>query len=89
MKGAVNADHMFLADTLGRISTISLNWHQSELYHLRMFLHCKAGATSLEDIRTIGDEVCDSFQAACVKLGLVEDDTKLSHGGGSKNQIGT
>ena len=66
-----------LSDTIGRIPIINLNAHQSELYFLRMLLHHKAGATSFEDLRTIDGVIQPTFQAACLKLGLLEDDNEI------------
>ena len=73
-RGTRNADNRIVATTLGRIPTISLSRHQSELYYLRMLLHLQTGATSFEEIRTIEGEQCEDNQSACVKLGLLDDD---------------
>lgn len=62
---------------IGRIPIISLNAHQSELFYLRMLLHNKAGATSFDDLKTVDGEVSGSFQEACVKMGLLENDNEL------------
>ncbi len=44
-----------------------------ELFHLRMLLVHKP-ASSYEDLRTVDGELCETFQAACIKLGLLLDD---------------
>eukprot|EP00095_Tigriopus_kingsejongensis_P008014 maker-scaffold1844_size26589-snap-gene-0.4 protein:Tk08014 transcript:maker-scaffold1844_size26589-snap-gene-0.4-mRNA-1 annotation:"hypothetical protein Y032_1114g3627" len=76
-RGHVDADDgNFTSGTLGRIPTISLSPKQSELYYLRMLLHNVAGAQSYEDLRTVDAELCPTFQAACNKLGLLEDDNE-------------
>ncbi|XP_072025234.1 ATP-dependent DNA helicase pif1-like [Amphiura filiformis] len=62
---------------IGRIPVISLNAHQSELYFLRMLLHHQPGATSFADLKTVEDKEHATFQAACLKLGLLEDDTEI------------
>lgn len=69
-------DGQVVGDTLGRIPTVSLSPHQSELYHLRMLLHNKAGAASYADLRTIDDHICPTFQDACRCMGLLEDDSE-------------
>jgi hypothetical protein len=64
-------------DKIGRIPTITLSPHQSELFYLRMLLFNRSGATSFEDLRTIEDAVCPTFQEACRLLGLLDDDTEI------------
>ncbi|XP_074649050.1 uncharacterized protein LOC141904363 [Tubulanus polymorphus] len=76
-RGTVNANGEITTDVLGRIPTISLSAHQTELYFLRMLLHHRAGATSYEDLRTINGELCPTFQDACMKLGLITDDGEI------------
>ena len=51
--------------------------HTMETYSLRLILHHKAGATSYEDLRTVDGEILPSFQAAAVKMGLLDDDREL------------
>lgn len=45
-----------------------------ERFYLRLLLTSVPGPTSLEDIRTAAGTVYPTFQAACVALGLLEDD---------------
>lgn len=63
-------------DCIGRIPTVSLSPHQAELYHLRMLLHHKAGATSYDDLKTINGVQCATFQEACKELGLLDSDNE-------------
>ena len=56
---------------------ITLNSHQSELFYLRLLLHNKLGATSFDDLKTVNGELCASFQEACIKMGLLENDNEL------------
>ena len=48
-----------------------------EIRYLRMLLHNKPGAVSYEDLRTVDNSVCATFQEACQCLGLLEDDTEI------------
>ncbi|XP_064631618.1 uncharacterized protein LOC135489918 [Lineus longissimus] len=75
---SLDQHHQFVADTIGRIPTIALTPHQSELYYLRMLLHHKPGPCSYEDIRTIDDTLCPTFQDTCNKLGLISDDNEIN-----------
>ena len=64
------------SDTIGRVH--SVNPIAGDVFYLRLLLHndhCK-GKTSFEDLRTVNGEVCDSFQEACTKLGLLQDDNE-------------
>ena len=74
---AANATGDGLSDMIGRIPIISLSPHQSELYHLRMLLYHKPGATSFKHLKTIEGEEQPTFQAACNKLGLLDDDSEI------------
>lgn len=68
----------YLSDTVGRIPIITLNAHQAELYFLRLLLYHKAGATSFENLRMIDGELQPTFQAACQKIGLLDDDREIN-----------
>ena len=65
------------SNMVGRIPVIGLNVHQKELFFLRMLLYNVSGPTSYEDLRIVNGEVCHSFQEACIKLGLFEDDSEI------------
>ncbi|XP_064638336.1 uncharacterized protein LOC135494349 [Lineus longissimus] len=71
-----NTQH-FQTDNVGRIPTISLSPHQSELYHLRTLLHHKAGAQTYEEMRTVNAVECGTFQEACLQLGLITEDKEI------------
>ena len=66
-----------MSDTIGRIPIIALNANQSEIYFLRMLLYHRPGATSYADLRTVEGKQCPDFQSACLKLGLLQDDTEI------------
>ena len=59
--------------SLGRMYTV----HPSnrECYFLRILLHHKRGPKSFDDLKTIEGEVCQTFQEACIRLGLLHDDS--------------
>ncbi|XP_036147162.1 uncharacterized protein LOC118647075 [Monomorium pharaonis] len=57
---------------VGRMYSVSPT--QTELYHLRLLLLTVKGATSFENLRTVHGEICQSFSAACLALGLIEND---------------
>ena len=63
---------------IGRVHTV--NPLAGDVFYLRLLLHhnhCK-GKTSFDDLKTIGDEVHDSYQAVCRELGLLSDDQEWS-----------
>ncbi|XP_071057338.1 uncharacterized protein [Onthophagus taurus] len=43
-----------------------------EKFYLRMLLAHVAGATSFEALRTVNETVCETFQEACRRMGLLE-----------------
>ncbi|KYN16225.1 DNA repair and recombination protein pif1, mitochondrial [Trachymyrmex cornetzi] len=57
---------------IGRMYSVSPT--QTELFHLRLLLLTVKGAISFNDLRTVNGEVYQSFSAACLALGLIEDD---------------
>lgn len=57
---------------LGRVYTVHPN--NAECYYLRLLLHNVKGPTSFEYLRTIQNEECSTFQEACLRLGLLEDE---------------
>jgi len=57
---------------IGRMYSISLI--QTELFHLRLLLLTVKGATNLDDLKIVNGEVYQSFSAACLASGLIEDD---------------
>ncbi len=66
-----------MADTIGRIPVINLSAAQSEKYFLRMLLYHQAGAKSYADLRTVNGVEEPTFQAACLKLGILDDESEI------------
>ena len=66
-----------VGEAIGRIPTVTLCSKQIETYALRLLLHHVKGPQSYEDLRTVNGELLGSFQEACQKLGLMEDDTEV------------
>ena len=54
----------------------SVSPKEGERYYLRLLLHNVPGATSFEHLRTVGNNVCDTFKDACSLLGLLEEDVE-------------
>ena len=63
-------------DTVGRLYSAKPN---CERYFVRLLLNTVKGAASFEELRTVDDEVCETFQEACYKHGLLEDDREWDH----------
>ncbi len=74
---AKKKDGPTMSDTIGRIPIISLSASQSEKYFLRMLFYHRSGATSYADLRTVNGVELPTFQAACLKLGILDDDTEI------------
>ena len=76
-----DTDNDAKSDCIGRIPVVSLNCHNKELYYLRILLYNVPGPKSYDDLKTvnINDEkvMCKTFQDACIKLGLVEDNKEI------------
>ncbi len=81
-RGLADETSDFTSNAIGRINRISFNAHQSELYYLRVLLHHKKGPTCYKDLKTVdidGKEVVsDTFQEACLMLGLIDDDREIN-----------
>ena len=60
--------------TIGRVFTVHPN--QGETFYLRLLLHHKPGATSFENLRTVGETTCTTFKEACIQLNLLQDDNE-------------
>ncbi|XP_071719195.1 uncharacterized protein [Rutidosis leptorrhynchoides] len=58
--------------TVGRINFVPPK--AGETYYLRILLNKVKGPTCYEDIRTVNNQVHDTFKEACYALGLLEDD---------------
>ncbi|XP_071643019.1 uncharacterized protein [Temnothorax longispinosus] len=57
---------------IGRMYSVSPS--QIELFHLRILLLHVRGATSFQELKTVDNEIHQTFTAACLALGLIEDD---------------
>jgi len=57
---------------IGRMYSVSPS--QIELFNLRILLLHVRGATSFEELKTVNNEIHHTFTAACLALGLIEDD---------------
>ncbi|XP_076038426.1 uncharacterized protein LOC143023700 [Oratosquilla oratoria] len=49
----------------------------AEKFHLRILLLHVPGATSFDDLKTVGGEQLPTFKDACIRLQLLEDDNEL------------
>ena len=65
------------SNIVSRIPTIPLNIHTKEKFFLRMLLHTVKGPKSYDDLKTVDGVVCETFQKACILLGLFEDDSQI------------
>ena len=63
--------------TIGRIPVVALTSRNKELYFMRMLLYNVKGPQSFEDLKTVENEVCETYQAACIKVGLFEGDDEI------------
>jgi len=57
---------------IGRMYSVSPS--QIELFNLRILLLHVRGATSFEELKIVNNEIHHTFTAACLALGLIEDD---------------
>ena len=55
------------SDTIGRIPVVAFTRKIQESYFLRLLLHHVKGLKSYQDLKTVDGEICDTFQAACIK----------------------
>lgn len=60
------------SDALGRVYTVHPS--NAECFYLRMLLHVVRGPASFAELKTIEEEVCETYREACLKRGLLEDD---------------
>ncbi|XP_028757289.1 uncharacterized protein LOC114716449 [Neltuma alba] len=63
---------------VGRINHVSAS--VGELYYLRILLTKVKGPSSFEDIRTVDGVIHPTFRAACLALGLLDDDAEYISG---------
>ena len=66
-------------NNLGRIPCVPFNVKTIELYCLRILLHHVPGACGYDELKTVNGNILPSFQAACVELGLLDDETEINH----------
>ena len=64
-------------DCIGRMYTVSPS--QVELFHLRILLLRVKGATSFEHLRTVDNEIKETFTSACLALGFIENDEEWTN----------
>ncbi|XP_054720603.1 uncharacterized protein LOC129230227 [Uloborus diversus] len=62
---------------LGRVYTIHPN--NVECYHLRLLLHHVRGPTSFSYLKTVSNVEYPTFKAACMAMGLLEDDKQWQY----------
>ena len=63
------------SNAIGRIYTVSPR--SGECYFLRLLLNEVVGPTSFQALRTVNNEICQTYREACFKLGLLENDQHL------------
>ena len=66
-----------IGEAIGRVPTVSLCSKQMETYSLRILLHHVIGPTCFADLRTVNGVLMSTYQEACQKLGLMEDDHEV------------
>ena len=66
-----------IGNAIGRIPTVSLCSKQMETYALRVLLHHVRGPTCFDNLKMVDGVIMETFQEACQKLGLLEDDTEV------------
>ncbi|XP_014784030.1 uncharacterized protein LOC106879105 [Octopus bimaculoides] len=59
---------------LGRIYTVHPS--QQECFYLRLLLHDVRGPKSFQHLKTVNGEICSTFREACLRYGLLENDSK-------------
>ena len=55
------------------------NLFNGERYYLRLLLTVVRGPQSFEALRTINGDLYPTFKAACIALGLLEDDSEWTY----------
>ena len=76
-KGQWTKKKQNIGKAIGRIPTVSLCAKQMETYSMRILLNNIRGPTCFQDLLTVDGVVMKSFQEACQKLGLLEDDGEV------------
>ena len=62
-------------ECIGRVHFVSPR--DTNRYYLRLLLHHVPGATSYEDLRTVNGEVCETYQQAAQRRGLLASDEEF------------
>ncbi|CAE1291701.1 unnamed protein product [Acanthosepion pharaonis] len=60
--------------SLGRVFTVPPS--RQECFYLRLLFHEVNGPTSYNNLRAVNGVLCDTFREACLRLGLLEDDSQ-------------
>jgi len=60
--------------TIGVMYTSHQN--QGDLYYLRLLLLHVRGPTTFSELRTVGNDLCETFKDVCLRLNLLEDDAE-------------
>ena len=72
-RGAIDSVHGVLStDAIGRVYTVHPK--NRECFYLRLLLHSVRGPLSFNDLRTVDGVLHDTYQSACLALGLLESD---------------
>ncbi|PAA84583.1 hypothetical protein BOX15_Mlig017082g4 [Macrostomum lignano] len=76
VQGAAVPGHpgMRQTDALSRVYTVHPN--HRECFYLRMLLHNVVGPLSFQHIKTVEGQICLTYQEACHRMGLLEDDAQ-------------
>ncbi|KAJ8348928.1 hypothetical protein SKAU_G00275170 [Synaphobranchus kaupii] len=57
---------------------IAFNPHTAELYYLRILLYRVPGPTCFQDLRRVGNRVMETYLAACIVHGIVDNDQEVN-----------
>ncbi len=63
-----------MADTVGRIPMIAFSPHTAELFYVHILLYRVPGPTSFRDLQKVGDVVMDTYLAACIAHGIIDNE---------------
>lgn len=76
-RGSLNRDNECESDKIGRVPIIAFNIHQKERFFLRMLLLTVQCPKGFADLKTVDEELCPTYEAACAKMGLIENDEEI------------
>jgi len=60
--------------TIGRLYMVQPT--EGKRYFLRILLTHISGATSFNNLKTVNGQICRTFKEACIRLGLLQDDSE-------------